>query len=243
MRTPRIYHDAKLTKDTDYQLSQDASQHLCKVLRLNVNDPLVLFDGNGTQIRAKISAITGKQVTAHTLDAAELSATPKVRIHLGLAISKGDRMDYAIQKAVEAGVNEITPWLGERTVVKLDEQRAAKRNDHWQAIILNACEQCGQNYLPVLRPVTSFNEWIRLNTTDLKLFFDVTATQTLHTLTAQPSVRITIGPEGGLSADEINGLSANGFCGVRLGPRILRTETAAVSACVALQTLWGDYKD
>ncbi len=243
MRIPRIYQAATLNADTNYLLSKDACQHLIKVLRLNVNDPIMLFDGNGSQIAATISAITGKQVTAHTANAAEVSTEIRIHIHLGLALSKGDRMDYAIQKSVEAGVNEITPLISERAVVKLDDSRASKRHDHWQAIIINACEQCGQNYLPVLHPVTAIADWAKQDTSTTNLFFDAEASNTLHTLTAQKHVRITVGPEGGLSTDELELLSAAGFTGIRMGPRILRTETAAVSACVALQTLWGDYSD
>lgn len=243
MRIPRIYQPTPLQQNTDYLLSKDACQHLLKVLRLNTNDPIILFDGNGSQITATIHDITGKQITAHTISAAELSPAPRVRIHLGLALSKGDRMDYAIQKSVEAGVNEISPLISERAVVKLDDSRAAKRHDHWQSIIINACEQCGQNYLPVLHPVTPLAEWAKQDTSTTNLFFDAGASNTLHTLAAQQHVRITVGPEGGLSADELELLSAAGFTGICMGPRILRTETAAVSACVALQTLWGDYSN
>jgi len=243
MRTPRIYQAESLHENCDYALSKDASQHLGKVLRLNIEDQVTLFDGNGSQIAARISNLAGKHVMVHTTSAPQQSPAARLPIHLGLAISKGDRMDYAIQKSVEAGVSAITPLTSERTVVKLDDKRAQKRNEHWLAIIINACEQCGQNYLPLLHPVMSIAEWAAQATTGHSLFFDAAAQATLHEQKIAHPVRIAIGPEGGLSADELSMLAAAGFTGIRMGPRILRTETAAVSACVALQVLFGDYQE
>ena len=243
MRKPRILLTELLLRDNEYQLSKQASQHIAKVLRLKAGDVLTLFDGNGWFVDAKISHNGGKQIRVHTLEEPARSAAPIINIHLGLAISKGDRMDYAIQKSVEAGANVITPLLTERTVIKLDDKRTQSRHEHWQGIIVNACEQCGQNYLPTLQTVTSLADWCGQSNDSLKLVFDANATQTLYDLQPQQDIQIVIGPEGGLAQAELDVLQRAGFAGVRMGPRVFRSETAAVSACVMLQTLWGDYRN
>ena len=243
MRKPRIFLTELLLKDSEYQLSRQASQHVAKVLRLKAGDVLTLFDGNGWFVDAKISNKGGKLTCVETLEEPARSAVPNINIHLGLAISKGDRMDYAIQKSVEAGVNVITPLLTERTVIKLDDKRTQSRHEHWQGIIVNACEQCGQNYLPTLQTVTNLTDWCGQSNDSLKLVFDANATQTLYDLQPQHNIQIVIGPEGGLAQDELVLLQREGFTGVRMGPRVFRSETAAVSACVMLQTLWGDYRN
>ena len=151
-------------------------------------------------------------------------------------------MDYAIQKLVETGVHSITPLLTEHTVVKLDAKREQSRRQHWQGIIINACEQCGRSVLPQLHAVTDIYQWITTVSAEYKLVFDATGETSLKSLQATPaSVSVLIGPEGGLSEREVSDAKHNGFHVVRLGPRILRTETAAVAISAALQTLWGDY--
>lgn len=243
MRIPRIYLSGLLLNDTEYSLSKQASQHVSKVLRLKKGDELVLFDGNGWQATARISETSSKQTLVKTAEESQRSPPPRINIHLGLAISKGDRMDYAIQKSVEAGVNAITPLITERTVVKLDDKRAQSRHEHWLNIITNACEQCRQNYLPELHAVQSLTDWAQTPTESLKLVFDAEAPKTLYDLQPQQTIQFTIGPEGGLSQKELTLLTRLGFDSVRMGPRIFRSETAAVSACVMLQTLWGDYRN
>ena len=242
MRKPRIFLAELLLKDSEYQLSREASQHICKVLRLKAGDELTLFDGNGWFVDARISKNGGKLTCVQTLAEPSRSPAPVINIHLGLAISKGDRMDYAIQKSVEAGANVITPLLTERTVIKLDDKRSQTRHAHWQGIIISACEQCGQNYLPTLHGVTGLADWSVQSNDSLKLVFDANASRSLYDLQAQQDIKLVIGPEGGLAQEELDMLQAGGFTGVRMGPRVFRSETAAVSACVMLQTLWGDYR-
>lgn len=242
MRKPRIFLTELLLEHSEYPLSRQASQHVSKVLRLKTGDALTLFDGNGWSVDARITKNGGKLTQVQTLFAPARSPAPVINIHLGLAISKGDRMDYAIQKSVEAGVNAITPLFTERTVIKLDDKRAQSRLEHWQGIIINACEQCGQNYLPTLHPVTPLAEWCRQSRDSLKLVFDANASKTLFDLQPQQDIQIVIGPEGGLAQEELDVLQQGGFTSVRMGPRVFRSETAAVSACVMLQTLWGDYR-
>lgn len=240
MRIPRIYHDGDLITGQTIELDRNASQHVCKVLRLEVNAELRLFDGKGNSVTATLLSVSAKhaQVLIKT-EIFEETESP-LRIHLGLGISKGDRMDYAIQKAVEVGVHTITPLLTEHTMVRLDEKRKAKKIRHWQGIILSACEQCGRSYLPLLNPVTLLDAWLS-HKTQCKIVFDTESAQPLSQLEPAEEISILVGPEGGLSRDEILQAHAHDFNSIKLGPRILRTETAVVSACSALQTLWGDF--
>jgi len=240
MRIPRIYYDGDLTIGQTIELDRNASQHVCKVLRLEVNAELRLFDGRGKSVVANLKSVSDKH--AQVLIQAEILEVTEspLRIHLGLGISKGDRMDYAIQKAVEVGVHTITPLLTEHTIVRLDEKRKAKKIQHWHGIILSACEQCGRSYLPALNLVTLLETWITHNT-QCKIVFDTESAQPLSQLEPAEDVSILIGPEGGLSKDEIIQTQSHDFHSIKLGPRILRTETAVVSTCSALQTLWGDF--
>lgn len=240
MRIPRIYHDGELIKGETLELSRNASQHVCKVLRLDINAALSLFNGKGKSATATLQSISGKAALVSIQDEiTELTESP-LHIHLGLGISKGDRMDYAIQKAVEVGVNVITPLTTERTVVRLDEKRQQKKRDHWQGIILSACEQSGRSYLPTLNHVTTLTQWLT-HTSPCKIIFDTEAEQTLSQLQASKEVSVLIGPEGGLSENERLQASSQDFTSIKLGPRTLRTETAVVSACSVLQVLWGDF--
>ncbi|HEB55314.1 MAG TPA: 16S rRNA (uracil(1498)-N(3))-methyltransferase, partial [Gammaproteobacteria bacterium] len=162
-------------------------------------------------------------------------------IHLGLGISKGERMDFAIQKAVELGVTEITPLFSQHCVVKLDEKRIQNRLRHWQAIIISACEQCGRNRLAQLHTPLDLCRWIDMESSGIDLILAPQANQTLAQIQPAPrQLRLAIGPEGGFSDNEIEAATSGRFTAIGLGPRILRTETAVVAGLSALQTLWGD---
>ena len=240
MRIPRIYYDGELIEGTTIELDRSASQHVCKVLRLDTSAPLILFNGKGKSVTAVLESTSGKAAQVKILEGiSELTESP-LQIHLGLAISKGDRMDYAIQKAVEVGTNIITPLTTERTVVRLDSKRQQKKLDHWRGVIISACEQCGRAYLPTLNPISPLSNWIT-HTSPCKIMFDTEAEQTLSQLQKNNKVSILIGPEGGLSDNERSQACSQNFESIKLGPRILRTETAVVSACCALQVLWGDF--
>lgn len=243
MRKPRVYLSETLRENTSYSLDGPSSQHLNKVLRLKPGDEIILFDGEGTQIDARIADNTHGLTRVVSLNQPMTTCRSPVEIHLGLAISKGDRMDYAIQKSVEAGVGEITPITTERTIVRLDSKREKSRIVHWQGVVLNACEQCGQNYRPQLNHIMSLQQWAQQPSSGLNLVFDLAADQALHQLQPASRVRIVIGPEGGLSDNELAMLEQYKFIRTKLGPRVLRSETAAVAASIAIQTLWGDYKD
>ena len=242
MRIPRIYQATKLASETEVALDARASQHLIKVLRLRDGAPVIIFDGHGESYQAQLIHSGGKAATVRLLARIEQQTESPLQLHVGLGISKGERMDYAIQKLVETGVHRITPLLTAHTVVKLDNRREQSRRQHWQGVIISACEQCGRNHLPQLHEVSDISHWLAGVAADRKLVFDAAGTVDLKTLQPAPaSVCVLIGPEGGLSEQEVSEACRQGFDNVRLGPRILRTETAAVAISAALQTLWGDY--
>lgn len=241
MRIPRIYQAIALGSDREIDLDAVASQHLLKVLRLREGATVAVFDGNGESYQG-VLVRTGKIATVKLQQRLDEANESPLQLHVGLGVSKGERMDYAIQKLVETGAQSITPLLTDYTVVKLDDKREQTRIQHWQGVIKSACEQCGRSYLPQLHALRKLAEWTENITDECKLVFDAAGTATLKSIQPTPSsVSILIGPEGGLSENEVSYAVRHGFHIVRLGPRILRTETAAVAISAALQTLWGDY--
>jgi 16S rRNA (uracil1498-N3)-methyltransferase len=242
MRIPRIYQTIPLASEREISLDAIASQHLLKVLRLREGASVIVFNGNGDSYRGVLTQVSGKTAVVNLHERINEVTESPLQIHVGLGISKGERMDYAIQKLVETGVHSITPLVTEYTVVKLDAKREQTRLQHWQGVIGSACEQCGRSFLPSLHAVGELSAWLGSVTTECKLVFDATGTTPLKSIQPTPvSVSVLIGPEGGLSEHEVSAACRHGFQSVRLGPRILRTETAAVAISAALQTLWGDY--
>lgn len=241
MRIPRIYLPSQLKTGLSIELSEHAFQHAIKVLRLKESAKLILFDGNGAEFSALVETVNKKTASVIITDTIYSTPESNLAIHLGLGISKGERMDFAIQKAVELGVTEITPLFTEYCVVNLDEKRIQKRLQHWQGIIVSACEQSGRNVLPILNSSNTLIKWAD-SINELSIVFDPLASTTLKEILPENNViNIVIGPEGGLSANEISELGKKiNFRTVKFGPRILRTETAAVSAITAVQLLWGD---
>jgi len=241
MRIPRVYQDTGLTSGNQLLLEAGASQHLLKVLRLRDGASLIIFDGRGVSYSAILLGNRAGRAEIELQSPLDENTQSPLRLHVGLGISKGERMDYAIQKLVETGVHEITPLLTEHTVVKLDARRAQSRLQHWQGIIIGACEQCGRNILPELHTVTAVGDWLQAEQAGCRLLFDAEGDERLQSIPAPDSLCVLIGPEGGLSAAEREQAKTRGFRAVRLGPRILRAETAAVAISAALQTLWGDF--
>jgi 16S rRNA (uracil1498-N3)-methyltransferase len=241
MRIPRIYLPSELKSGESTELSEYAFQHAIKVLRLKQDAVLILFDGNGHAYESRIETINKKNALVKIGNLIPQKNESNLTIHLGLGISKGERMDYAIQKAVELGVSAITPLFTEHCVVNLDDKRSQKRIEHWRGVIISACEQCGRNILPTLHDSKQLNSWTE-NINETCLILDPQANVSLKSFEPENNkVSLLIGPEGGLSANEISGLTQKiNFHPVRFGPRILRTETAAVAAITALQLLWGD---
>ncbi|WP_019674674.1 16S rRNA (uracil(1498)-N(3))-methyltransferase [Arsukibacterium perlucidum] len=240
MRIPRIYTPQALAANHSLQLDNDAANHVGRVLRMQAGQALQLFNGDGNNYPATITEVSKKQLTVNISDAQANPVESPLSIHLGQAISRGDRMDFAIQKAVELGVTEITPLFTERCGVKLDGERLSKRNEQWQKIAISACEQSGRSVIPVVHPAINLDQWLAQSTNSLQLTLDPRASATIKTLTASQHIRLVIGPEGGFTDIEVAATSLAGFTGIQLGPRVLRTETAALSAISALQLQFGD---
>ena len=241
MRIPRIYLPLDLIVNQTYELNAHAFQHTVKVLRMKQDAKLVLFDGKGNEYAASLEQINKKNAFARIEKELNANTESNLSIHLGLGISKGERMDFAIQKAVELGVTEITPLFTEHCVVNLDQKRIQKRLQHWHGIIVSACEQSGRSMLPALNSIINLNEWSE-TIENICLVLDPLATSTLNQIIPENNnISLVIGPEGGLSANEISELKKKeSFHAVKFGPRILRTETATLSAITAIQLLWGD---
>lgn len=240
MRIPRIYQPGVLAAGLELALAEDAANHVGRVLRMQTGAELLLFNGDGQNYQAEIVESSKKQLRVKILTAKPNTVESPLRIHLGQGISRGDRMDFAIQKAVELGVTEITPLFTERCGVKLDAERLEKRTEQWQKIAIAACEQSGRSVVPKVYPALNLDKWLAQPTSELKLTLDPWAKDTIKTLTPVPALRLVIGPEGGFSDREVSLTTSAGFTAVQLGPRVLRTETAALTAISALQLQMGD---
>ncbi len=244
MTRSRVFQAIPLQKGEEVTLTLAASHHIARVLRARTGDQLTLFNGQGGEYLATIIKVDKKQVTVQLIAYLPKETESPIAISLAQGISRGEKMDYIIQKSVELGVKTLVPIVAERTQVRLNAERSQKRMQHWQSIIESACEQCGRNQLPVLAPPIASYQWLQSGSSigSLRLVLSPYAKQTLRTL-ALPSnaqVSVLIGPEGGLSEQEIALANQQGFISLSLGPRILRTETAAIAAISAIQTHFGD---
>lgn len=241
MRIPRIYLPQALSSGNQIALDDNALRHVVQVLRLKTGHPLILFNGHGGEFEAQLVTVTKREAIVQIGNFHDISRESCLFTHLGLGISKGERMDFALQKAVELGVNEITPLFTEYCVVQLTNNRALKRHEHWQAVIISACEQSGRNTIPVLNYPTTLTEWLGTCSLCTRLILDPAASTALSTIKlTKPELVLTTGPEGGFSQTEIEQARQAGFEGVTLGPRVLRTESAALAGLAAVQCLWGD---
>lgn len=243
MRIPRVYHTFPLSHETVLNLQPQAAVHLLRVLRLQVGDPLILFDGKGQEVAGEIIQITKQQVTVSLGKLSEVSRESTLTLTLGQSFIRQEKMEWVLQKAVELGVKHFVPLETEFSQIKLDADRFIKRQARWQEIITNASEQCGRNCLLQLQRKQSFRDWIaHVPTSDLRIIFTPEATVNLEEFDRlEPTaVTLAIGPEGGFSPEEIDLAGKAGFYPIKLGPRILRTETAALAAVSIVQNLWGD---
>lgn len=243
MRIPRIYLPTSLTVDTTMELGTDAANHVVRVLRLKPGAALTLFNGQGGEYQAVLHSTTKNQAYVTVLKHILRETESPLHITLAQGISRGERMDYTLQKAVELGVTQIVPLFSERCEMRLQGERLDKRLRHWQGVVTSACEQCRRNRIPQVATPMAVQQWLPTSSgTGLRLVLDPLAIQSLAQLDKPDDRKITllIGPEGGLSETEIGLAQEAGFIGIRLGPRLLRTETAGVATLAALQTLWGD---
>jgi len=238
MRIPRIFLPVPLAPDALVILDSSAAQHVTRVLRLKPGAELVLFNGEGGEYPAVLEASATARLGAWRV----VECESPLAITLVQGISRAERMDYTIQKAVELGVTHIVPVFAARSVVELRGERLQRRLQHWQGVAIGACEQCGRNRVPAIDTAVDLGDWLRRPVTEtLRLVLNHRATGSLGALTRPTALTLLIGPEGGLDDAEIAQAERIGFIGMRLGPRVLRTETAALTALAALQTLWGDF--
>ena len=249
MRIPRFYFPDTLTLHEQVNLPKDAAHHALRVLRMVKGDALTLFNGDGRSYCATLLRIEKQNITVLVEQRAEASRESPLSVTLVQGISSGERMDFTLQKSVELGVAAIQPIQAERSVVKLTAERKEKRLRHWQNIVIAACEQCGRNVMPEVYPAMALTDWLAAQGSaaaqpagSLRILLAPQAEHRLQDL-AKPtgSVLLAIGPEGGFSEHELRALQQCGFTSVRLGPRVLRTETAALAALSALQICWGDF--
>jgi len=240
VRVSRFYLDTPLNQG-EQTLTGDVAHYIARVLRLGPGAPVQIFNGSGQEWPGEVVAAGKREVVVKLQAPVEGMPESPLHTHLGQTMSRGDRMDWAIQKAVELGVSEITPLFTERCEVKLQGERADKRQAHWQQIAVSACEQCGRSVVPVIHPPVALQDWMASLTSDLKLVLHHRTEQDLDQLPHPTSLALLIGPEGGLSVDEIQQAEAAGFIAARFGPRVLRTETAPVVALSMAQQRWGDF--
>lgn len=237
----RIYQPVSIPENSIMTLDDNAFNHLIRVLRMKTGEDIILFDGTNHITPATIYEINKKSVTVKTKTTILENRESPLKIHLGQVISRGEKMEFTIQKSVELGVTSITPLLSERCGVKLDAERLDKKVQQWQKIVISACEQCGRNVIPVINPVMKLENWCANLSSGLRLNLHPRAKHGVKQLsTKQTDISLLIGPEGGLSDDEINMTHQYQFTDILLGPRILRTETAALTALTALQVYFGD---
>lgn len=237
----RIYQPGDYQCGQLLELSPEASQHVGLVLRMQVGEPLILFCGDNREFTATIDTVKKKQVVVAIGTVTEVNKESPLKVHLGQAISKGERMELVMQKAVELGVSSITPIITERCVVKLDKERMAKKLYQWQAIAIAACEQSGRNQVPIVHSAVHLEQYLQQISAALKLILHPMGNKSWRDYSlAHSEIALLIGPEGGLNDHEVQLAIDNDFQPLCLGPRILRTETAAITALSVLQALGGD---
>ena len=243
MRLSRIYTQQPLHSGATVRLGEEISHYVLRVLRLRRGDPLILFNGDGNEYQAILCNADRKQAAALIGREGKPDRESALRVFLGQGLARGERMDFVVQKSVELGAASITPLWTKRCQVQLSGQRLENRLAHWQGILRSACEQSNRVVLPSLDKPTHLPEWIaavQLQEQQHKLVLDPSAPRRLGDLRPASSVSILVGPEGGLDEDEIRLSESNGFQRIRLGPRVLRTETAPLAVLAAIQALWGD---
>jgi 16S rRNA (uracil1498-N3)-methyltransferase len=242
MRLTRVYVDAALEPGALLTLTGGAAGHLARVLRLRPKAALTLFNGRGGEYAARIERLDGSEVTVAVGGHEPIERESPFPLTLAQGVSRGERMDLVVQKATELGVARLVPVLTERSVVRLDEEQSDRKSSHWRAVAIAACEQCGRNRVPEIALPTQLREFLRQPAGDsVRLLLSLSATRRIEdVLRPARGVTVLIGPEGGLAdAEQEHALTA-GFTAVNLGPRILRTETAAIVSLTLLQREFGD---
>lgn len=242
MRISRVYMEQGLEAGGTVELSGEAAHYLGTVLRHKAGDSVNLFNGEDGEFRARIVEGGRKRLTVELLEALPGGADARLGIHLALGLSRGERMDYAVQKATELGATSVTPLFTEHCEVKLDARRADKRRRHWRKVAINACEQCGRCRPPHIDEPLALSRWLEQAGSGNRFVLDHREENGFPgTLPRAGDVTLLIGPEGGLSPGELDAARTAGFLPVRMGPRVLRSETAPVAALAIIQQLYGDF--
>ena len=255
MRLNRVYVDAPLSSGSLIELPATAAQHLGKVLRARSGDEIVLFTGDGREFAAVIESIRGSRVTVSVGAGRTIDRESPLAVTLIQGIARADRMDVIVQKATELGVARIVPVMSRRSVVRLDAAQAASKAEHWRAIAVSACEQCGRNRLPAIEAPRQLTRYLgEAPPGTARLVLDPDAGNSIPAIAIGAeieigaaaeigtAVEIAIGPEGGFDPEELDAFRVSGFRSVALGPRVLRTETAAIAALAWLQSRYGDFR-
>ena len=243
MNLPRFYCREALSPGACIDLPEPVARHAVRVLRLPPGAAMVLFDGRGGEYAAHIERIEKNRVVVMLGAWQDVERESTLTVTLVQAVQAGEKMDFTIQKAVELGVADIVPVDSRRSVTRLAGERAAKRGAHWQGVAAAACEQCGRNQVPQVAPLQKLEHWLAQPARPgLRLMLAPEAEHSLADLPPASAVQLLIGAEGGLDPQEMRAAEQAGFQAVRLGPRVLRTETAGLAALAALQALWGDFR-
>lgn len=243
MHRTRLHIEGNYSTGAELELGSDKSRYLTRVMRLRVGDPLLVFDGEGSEYHATLASAGKASATLSVNEKTVAETETNLRVHLVQGISRGDRMDFVVQKATELGIKRVTPVLTEYGVVKLDAKRAEKRRDHWQKVAASACEQCGRVRLPLIDMPVTLKGWFgsKPASVDMQLILRPGAKLSLTGIDEPPTkICLLVGPEGGFSDGEYADAEVAGFRPIALGPRIMRTETAAVATLAILQSRWGD---
>lgn len=240
MRIPRIYQPQSFKLHDRVELDKETTHRLTTVLRIEKNNPIILFNGDGQEYLGTITQITRHHLQLQIIEISKQNKESPLIVHLGQTISKGEKMDFVIQKATELGVTTITPLFSERCVVHLKKERLDKKQDHWQKIAVHAAEQCGRTVVPIVEKPMDLLEWCGQRTEKTRLTLALSDTKRFKDTDILESVAILIGPEGGLTEEEIQYAQRHQFNTLKLGPRVLRTETAALVVLTAIQLKAGD---
>lgn len=241
MRFTRFYYPQSLAGQTLVELDEAAAHHAAKVLRLTLGDGIVLFDGNGGEYAARIAGVSKHAVSAAIERHLAVEREASTQVCVAQAVSTGERMDFTLEKCTELGAASFQPVIAQRSVVRLSEERAQRRREHWQRVVISACEQCGRNRVPPVAPVTDLHEWLTAPSAATRVVLAPEAKQRLgEAVQAAANIELLVGPEGGFTDDELAAAMRAGYTAVSLGPRVLRTETAAAAALAALHALRGD---
>lgn len=241
MRIPRVYTTQALTPGTTLELEEGPSHHLVKVLRMTEGRELRVFNGDHHEYRAFINSCSKKVATITVDSVANITQPSPLLTELAVGLSKGDRFDFIIQKATELGVNRIVPLLTERSEVKLNHERTQKKHVSWQQIAISACEQCQRNDIPEIVLPKTLEDFVEQCDSDARFVLHHRSEERLGSESSPQSATLLIGPEGGLSDDEILTAERAGFKPLTIGPRVMRTETAPIAALALFQYLWGDF--